>query len=123
MRSHNKFLTATIILFIFALFIIFIPCDLASAQETKPESNQQLISLSFRDAELDYVLDFFARATGYTILKNADIKARVTIISQKDVTIDEALSVLSSICICLDSSLRFTMPFSSASSRYGLFRR
>jgi len=97
MRHHNKCLTATIILSIFALFIIFIPCDLTSAQETKQENNQQLISLSFRDAELDYVLDFFSRATGYTIIKDADIKARVTIISQKDVTIDEALSVLSSI--------------------------
>jgi len=97
MRHHNKCLTATIILSIFALFIIFIPCDLASAQETKQENNQQLISLSFRDAELDYVLNFFSRATGYTIIKDADIKARVTIISQKDVTIDEALSVLSSI--------------------------
>jgi general secretion pathway protein D len=77
------------------LFLGSILSDLAFAQET--ESKEQLISMSFREAELDYVLDFFSRATGYTIVKDADIKARVTIISQKDISVDQAFSVLNSI--------------------------
>jgi len=101
MNYPNKSLKTIIILFIFALLVCFIPCKPVSSQETKQETkqenNKQLISLSFKDADLDYVLDFFSRATGYTIIKDTDIKARVTIISQKDVPVDEALSVLTSI--------------------------
>ncbi|MBD3184625.1 type II secretion system protein GspD [Candidatus Poribacteria bacterium] len=56
-----------------------------------------LISMSFRDAEIDYVLDFFSRATGYTVVKDAEIKDRITIIGEKDLTTDQAISVLNSI--------------------------
>ena len=53
--------------------------------------------MSFREADLDNVLDFFSRATGYTIVKDADIDARVTILSQKDIPVNQAFSVLNSI--------------------------
>lgn len=74
------------------LFIWLAQFGLALAQES-----ENLISMSFREADLDYVLDFFSRATGYTIVKDAEINARVTIISQKDISVDEAFSVLNSI--------------------------
>jgi len=93
MKYKRKSLTIITLLISLIVFIISNPIY---AQETK-QNNNQLISMSFREAELDYVLDFFSRATGYTIIKDADIKVRITIISQKDVPIDEALSVLNSI--------------------------
>lgn len=71
----------------------------ASPQANEQINNQKLISMNFKEADLEYVLDFFARASGYTIIKDADIKARITIISQKDIPVDEALSVLNSILI------------------------
>jgi general secretion pathway protein D len=64
---------------------------------SEDEIPEQLISMSFREADLDYVLDFFSRATGYTIVKDAEIEARVTIISQRDISVDQAFSVLNSI--------------------------
>ena len=82
------------------LSIFLIGLNLSSsgfAQVTKSETHEQLISMSFREADLDYVLDFFSRATGYTVVKDAEIKARVTIISQKDIPVDQAFSVLNSI--------------------------
>lgn len=69
----------------------------AFAQERGPENNDRLVSMSFHEAELSYVLDFFSRATGYTIVKDADLKGKVSIISQKDIPVYEALSVLDSI--------------------------
>jgi len=80
----------------FLLLAIILPASV-SAQETESENNGRLISMSFREADLDSVLDFFSRATGYTIVKDADIDARVTIISQKDIPVNQAFSVLNSI--------------------------
>jgi len=95
MKYKHKNLTIIILLISLIVFIISNP---VYAQETKQNNNHdQLISMSFREAELDYVLDFFSRATGYTIIKDSDIKVRITVISQKDVPVDEALSVLNSI--------------------------
>jgi general secretion pathway protein D len=67
------------------------------AQVAEPGNGNKLISMSFQDAELDSVLDFFSKATGYTIVKDAELKARVSIISQKDIPVEQALSVLDSI--------------------------
>jgi general secretion pathway protein D len=78
------------------LCVIFIPASLTSAQESEPDEGR-LISMSFREAELDYVLDFFSRASGYTVVKDAEIKARVTVISQREIPVDQAFSVLNSI--------------------------
>lgn len=96
--SSCLLVSVSLLLCFYAIFLPgFILPGSAFAQEAKPEGSEQLISMSFREAELDYVLDFFSRATGYTIVKDADIKARVTINSQRDIPVDEALSVLNSI--------------------------
>jgi len=67
------------------------------AQTGESANNEQLVSMDFKDADLDYVLDFFSRATGYAIIKDGEIKGRVTIVSEKDIPVDQALSILSSI--------------------------
>ncbi|MGQ9610300.1 MAG: secretin N-terminal domain-containing protein [bacterium] len=88
-----KFLRATITLIsLFSLILIN-----SGFTQTNESNNNKLISMSFKDADLDYVLDFFSKATGYTIIKDADIKGRVTILSEKDIPVDQALSVLNSI--------------------------
>ncbi|MGB9596850.1 MAG: type II secretion system secretin GspD [Candidatus Poribacteria bacterium] len=80
------------------MFILgFILSSSGIAQTSTSEDNGRLIAMRFKDADLDNVLDFFSKATGYTIIKDADIKGRVTIISDKDIPIDQALSVLNSI--------------------------
>ena len=60
--------------------------------EAETESKQ--ISMRFKDASLDHILEFFSNATGYTIVKSADLDMRVTIISPDDLPVDEAFSVL-----------------------------
>lgn len=95
MRYQNKHLISMFIVLISVSIIGFaVPCI---AQEMESKADETLISMSFQEAELDYVLDFFSRATGYTIVKDADMEARVTIISQKDIPVDQAFSVLNSI--------------------------
>jgi general secretion pathway protein D len=87
----------TPIILIFALLFGLILTNSNFAQTTESKNNEQLVSMSFKDADLDYVLDFFSKTTGYTIIKDAEIKGRVTIMSEKDIPVDQALSVLSSI--------------------------
>jgi general secretion pathway protein D len=55
------------------------------------------ISMRFKDASLDHVLEFLSDVTGYTIVKDADLNVRVSIISPHDLPVDEAFSVLDSI--------------------------
>lgn len=97
MRHQYRDLKSMILSLALVLLIGSVPFNSGFAQESVANSRDQLISMSFREAELDYVLDFFSRATGYTIVKDAEIKARVTIISQKDIPVDQAFSVLNSI--------------------------
>jgi len=97
MRHRNRDSTLAIISFALTLLFGLTLSHSVSAQGAESETDEQLISMSFREADLDYVLDFFSRATGYTVVKDAEIKARVTIISQRDVSIDQAFSVLNSI--------------------------
>lgn len=83
--------------FVLLYFFIFICSISAYAQGPESINGSRLISMSFQEAELDSVLDFFSRATGYTIVKDADLKGKVSIISQRDIPIEQALSVLDSI--------------------------
>jgi general secretion pathway protein D len=64
----------------------------SSQQDQSP-----LISMRFKEASLDYVLEFLSNVTGYIIVKDAELNVRVTIISPHDIPVDEAFSVLNSI--------------------------
>ena len=58
------------------------------------ETESKQISMRFKDASLEHILEFISNATGYTIVKSADLDMRVTIISPDDMPLDEAFSVL-----------------------------
>ena len=58
------------------------------------ETESKRISMRFKDASLEHILEFISDATGYTIVKSADLDMRVTIISPDDMPLDEAFSVL-----------------------------
>ena len=95
------------VIFFFFCFVFILSNVCAFAQipigagdeedNTKPKEEAKLISMRFKEAELDYVLDFLADATGYTIIKDAALSLRVTVISPHDIPIDEAFDVLNSI--------------------------
>ena len=87
----------SLIILLNILMLGFILTNSGIAQTNSSGESGRLISMKFKDADLDYVLDFFSKAAGYTIIKDADIKGRVTIISDKDIPVDQALSVLNSI--------------------------
>ena len=55
------------------------------------------ISMRFKDAAIDHVLEFLSEATGYTVVKSADLDMRVTIISPDDMPVDEAFAVLNAV--------------------------
>ena len=78
------------LLFLLTVSILVIGEDVVAEGET--ESKQ--ISMRFKNASLDHILEFFSNATGYTIVKSADLDMRVTIISPDDMPADEAFSVL-----------------------------
>ena len=80
------------LLFLLTVSILVIGENVVAEGETEP--NQ--ISMRFKDASIDHILEFFSNATGYTIVKSADLDMRVTIISPDDMLVDEAFSVLNS---------------------------
>ena len=77
------------------LFLLTMPI-LAFGQDgvLEGDTESKRISMRFKDASLDHILEFVAEVTGYTIVKSADLDMRVTIISPDDMPVDEAFSVL-----------------------------
>ncbi len=80
------------LLFLLTVSILVIGENVVAEGETEPKR----ISMRFKDASLDHILEFFSNATGYTIVKSADLDMRVTIISPDDMPVAEAFSVLNS---------------------------
>ncbi len=72
------------------------PVDNGSTS-SEPQKAGKLISMNFKEASLDYVLEFLSNVTGYIIVKDAELNIRVTVISPHKIPVDEAFSVLNSI--------------------------
>ncbi len=66
----------------------------SSAQEM-PLSEKR-VSMQFDHASLDQVLKFISKISGVTVVKDTDVKGDVTILSEKDITVDDAFDVLNS---------------------------
>lgn len=64
-----------------------------------------MISLNFRDAPLDQVLDFYGQMTGRTMIKAPGLNATVTLRGQSRLTQKEALSAIESILSLQNVSL------------------
>jgi general secretion pathway protein D len=61
----------------------------------KSESGKK-VSLQFSRASLDQVLRYISNITGYTIVKDSEVTGDITILSEKDVSIEDALAALNS---------------------------
>ena len=83
----------------YLLFFLLTASVLAVGENEIAEGETELkrISMRFKDASLDHVLEFLSEVTGYTIVKSADLDMRVTIISPDNMPVDAAFSVLNSI--------------------------
>lgn len=55
------------------------------------------VNVDFRGAEIDNVLKFFSMAAGVTIVKDQALKGPVTIVSAKQLSLDEAFRVLDAV--------------------------
>lgn len=61
----------------------------------KPES-VKIVSLRFSRASLDQVLRYISNITGYTIVKDSDVSGDITILSEQNVSVEDALAALNS---------------------------
>jgi general secretion pathway protein D len=57
---------------------------------------EKKVSLRFTRASLDQVLRYISNITGYTIVKDSEVSGDITILSEKDVTVEDALAALNS---------------------------
>ncbi len=64
---------------------------------TAPASPAGNISLNFKDAPLESVLDHLSEAAGFVIIKEGPIDARVTVQSAEPVTPEEAVTLLNAV--------------------------
>ncbi len=72
-------------------------CEVVDDTVVDGESGPRRISMRFKDAAIDHVLEFLSEVTGYTVIKSADLDMRVTIISPDDMPVDEAFAVLNAV--------------------------
>jgi type II secretion system protein D len=55
------------------------------------------ISLNFRDASVDSILDYLSEVGGFVVIKEMPVTGRVTVISQQPVTPEEAVTLLQTV--------------------------
>ena len=72
-------------------------CEFADDAIAERETESPRISMRFKDAAIDHVLEFLSEVTGYTVIKSANLDMRVTIISPDDMPVDEAFAVLNAV--------------------------
>ncbi len=60
-------------------------------------SGETLMTLDFKDAPLATVMDYISEHAGFTIISNTSLTGRVSIISKKPVTVDQALDLINSV--------------------------
>src|SRR4051794_6498680 len=65
-----------------------------SRATTGPTSTPTRISLNFKDAPLDTVIDYLSQNIGFAIVKDGPLDGRVTIISKQPVTVEEAITLV-----------------------------
>lgn len=94
---HNIYQTLIVTFLITCLITIGLSTFSFAVEPIEDESRSKLISMRFKSASLDYVLEFLSNVTGYTVVKDADLSVRVTVISPHKIPVDEAFSVLNSI--------------------------
>jgi general secretion pathway protein D len=58
--------------------------------------SEKKVSLRFSRASLDQVLRYISSITGYTIVKDSEVTGDITILSEKDVSVEDALDALNS---------------------------
>ena len=63
----------------------------------EPPKPAEKISLNFKDAPLDAVLDYLSAAAGFVVVKEGTVEGRVTVMSKQPVTADEAVTLLSAV--------------------------
>jgi type II secretion system protein D len=66
------------------------------ASDTPPKAAAN-ISLNFKDAQLDAVLDFLSAAAGFVVVKEGKVEGPITVISKQPVSPEMAVTILSAV--------------------------
>ena len=69
----------------------------ASTEPTTGPTTAPTVTLSFKDAPLDSVLDYLSQATGLIIIKDTPVDGRVNVVSRQAINADEAVLVLDTV--------------------------
>ena len=66
-----------------------------AAGSTQPATTQAVkLSLNFKDAPLDTVLDYLSKEAGFVIVRDGATEGRVTILSKQPVSSEEAITLV-----------------------------
>jgi len=106
MREFIKRLSFVLLLFLGGMVLTLAWVGDAETQEKKqpevkmpasPLADDALITMDFQDAELSVVIKFMGELTGKNFLVSDQVKGKVTIISPKKITVQEAYKVFESV--------------------------
>ena len=70
-----------------------------SVAQAEDKPGAQTIKLNFKDAQVDAVLEQLSDLTGLTIIKDAPVEGRITIISKQDMNLDDAIALVNSVLL------------------------
>ena len=106
MRELIKRMSLVLLLFLGGMVLTFAWVGAAETQEKKPPevkmpagpmADDALITMDFQDVDLSVVIKFMGELTGKNFLVSDQVKGKVTIISPKKITVQEAYKIFESV--------------------------
>ncbi len=91
---HNR--KARLMLGLMTLMLVFVPAVKQHAQNV-PAAEPEMAKLTFQDAPLQQVLDFYALMTGRTLLQAPGVRGTITLRSQTKLTKSQILQAIESV--------------------------
>lgn len=73
------------------------PGETLSPASTQPWGPTTQISMNFRDASIDAVLEYLSTNAGFVVVKESPVSGRVTVLSRQPVSPDEAVALLNTV--------------------------
>ncbi|MES2856117.1 MAG: hypothetical protein V4692_09650 [Bdellovibrionota bacterium] len=95
MKSILFIPVASLIVLLVAATNTYAQTPAPEAATTAPQSAAKRIKFAFKDAEIVTVIETYAKASGQKFVLDASVRGKTTILTESEVTLDEAFALLS----------------------------
>jgi general secretion pathway protein D len=85
------------VLLVAAMAILFSVWSVNAGRNAYAEEKDKKIQLNFKDTPIETILGYLSETAGVVVISETNLSGRITVISKKDLSLDEAVSLINTI--------------------------